>query len=176
SMGTTYLTNATPARHTQGSEGHHQPGLLDDFDPGSPGELAKAYTRGSNYQHILACTGMCLFVNMAIPHVDVLTEFLNTLTGWDVTLEELVETGERIAAMRQAFNIREGITQPDNELAGRLLGNPPHPRGPLAGVKIDADTNVREYLAAMKWNKETAIPEKKRLEELGLNDVALDIG
>lgn len=176
SMGTTYLTNATPARHTQGSEQHHQPGLLAEFDPGSPNELAQAYTRGSNYQHILACTGMCLFVNMAIPHVNVLTEFLNVLTGWDTTLDELVETGERISAMRQAFNIREGITQPDNKIAGRLLGTPPHPRGPLAGVTVDAATNVREYLAAMKWNTETAIPDKKRLEELGLDDVALDIG
>jgi aldehyde:ferredoxin oxidoreductase len=175
SQGTTYLSNATPARHTQGSEAHHGEGLLPEFDPHKPESLAKAYQRGSDFQHILACTGMCLFVNMCLPHVNGLRDFLNVLTGWDTTLEELVETGERIAAMRQAFNVREGQSLADRSIAGRMLGKPPFPRGPLAGVSVDAPRNVREYLKLMKWDETTGFPDKRRLEELGLGDVARQI-
>ncbi len=175
SQGTTYLSNATPARHTQGSEAHHGEGLLPEFDPHKPESLARAYTRGSNFQHILACTGMCLFVNMCLPHVNGLRDFLNVLTGWDTTIEELVETGERIAAMRQAFNVREGQSLKDRSIAGRMTGHPPHPRGALAGVSVDTPRNVREYLRLMKWDETSGIPSKERLEELGLGDVAREI-
>ncbi len=174
-MANTYLTNATPARHTQGSETHHSAGLIPDFNRDSVSEWAQAYKRGSNFQHILMCSGMCLFVNMAIPHIDVFTEFMNAVTGWGVTLEELVETGERIANIRQAFNIRNGINPVKNELSGRLLGKPPHTQGPLAGITIDEDALVKEYLTAMDWDLETGTPSRKRLEELGLEDVAQEL-
>jgi aldehyde:ferredoxin oxidoreductase len=168
----TYLTNATPARHTQGSETHHTAGLIPDFNPDSIPEWAQAYKIGSNFQHILMCSGMCLFVNMAIPHIDVFTEFMNAVTGWGVTLDELLETGERIASIRQAFNIREGINPVQNELSGRLAGKPPHTQGPLAGITIDEDALVKEYLAAMDWDLKTGTPSRKKLEALGLEDVA----
>jgi aldehyde:ferredoxin oxidoreductase len=172
----TYLSNATPARHTQGSETHHSDGLIPDFDRSSVSQWAQAYKRGSNFQHILMCSGMCLFVNMAIPHVDVISDFMNAVTGWDVDTEELVETGERIANIRQAFNIREGINPVLNELSGRLIGRPPHSHGPLAGVTLDADTMVREYLKAMDWDVNTGKPDRKKLAGLGLEDVAPELG
>ena len=175
-QGTTYLANATPARHTQGSEAHHSAGLLPPFDRSDPVQLAKAYQRGSNFQHIIMTSGMCLFVNMVIPDVATLTNFMRAVTGWDITTEELVTTGERIAAMRQAFNIREGLSQRERSLASRLYGQPPHPAGPLAGVTVDVYRNVREYLKLMKWDTETGMPDARRLEELGLADVAEAIG
>jgi aldehyde:ferredoxin oxidoreductase len=175
SQGTTYLSNATPARHTQGSEAHQGQGLLPEYDPHVPESLARAYTAGSTFQHILACTGMCLFVNMCLPHVDGLRDFLNVLTGWDTTLDELLETGQRIAAIRQAFNAREGQTLRERSIAGRMVGKPPFPRGPLAGVTIDAARAVREHLKLMKWDTETGVPTKARLEELGLGDIAREL-
>lgn len=172
----TYLTNATPARHTQGSETHHSAGLIPDFDRSSLSEWAQAYKKGSNFQHILMCSGMCLFVNMAIPHVDVISDFLNAVTGWDVDTAELLLTGERIANVRQAFNIREGINPVLNELSGRLIGRPPHNQGPLAGVTVDAEGMEREYLKAMDWDVNTGKPGEKKLTELGLEDVARELG
>jgi aldehyde:ferredoxin oxidoreductase len=175
-MGNTYITNATPARHTQGSETHHSEGLIPDFDRSSLSEWAQAYKKGSNFQHILMCSGMCLFVNMAIPHVDVISDFMNGVTGWDVNTEELLVTGERIANIRQAFNIREGINPVLNKLSGRLIGQPPHSQGPLAGVTVDADGMEREYLKAMDWDQNTGKPTKEKLVELGLEDVARELG
>jgi aldehyde:ferredoxin oxidoreductase len=175
SLATTYLTNATPGRHTQGSESHHVKGLLPDLDRNSAATV-QAYKRGSNFQHILMCSGMCLFVYMSLPRVDVIAEFMKAITGWDVTINDLVVTGERIANIRQAFNIREGIDQRQFGISNRLLGRPPHKEGPLAGVTVDADSLVREYLKAMDWDSETARPSDRKLRELGLEDVARQLG
>lgn len=174
-MATTYIINATPARHTQGSERYHSKGLLPEFDPQSVSERTQAYKRGSNFQHSLMCSGMCLFVNMALPRADIIAEFMSAITGWNIDTDELVETGERIANIRQAFNIREGINPLNYEVYGRILGRPPHKVGPLAGVTVDADALINEYLKAMDWDQTTAKPSKKKLIELGLDDVAREL-
>jgi aldehyde:ferredoxin oxidoreductase len=175
-LATTYITNATPARHTQGSEEHHIEGLLPKFDKQSFSGRAQVYKRGSNFQHFLMASGFCLFVHGALPHVDAVVEFMRAVTGWDVTIDELVLTGERIGNIRQAFNIREGISPLPHQLSGRLLGKPPLKAGPLAGVTVDEETMVREYLEAMDWDQKTARPSNRKLKELGLEDVAQELG
>jgi aldehyde:ferredoxin oxidoreductase len=168
----TYLTDATPARHTQGSEEHHAEGLLPDFDKQRYSGRGKAHKVGSNFQHSLMCCGVCLFVNMCYPHKDVIAEFMQAVTGWDITTEELVETGERIANIRQAFNQREGVDLTGYRLPDRAYGKPAHSEGPLAGVTVDKDTMVKEFLAEMDWDPVTGKPSHKKLIELGLDDVA----
>ncbi len=172
---TTYITNATPARHTQGSEEHHSEGLLPRFDRKMITGRAPLHARGSNFQHALMACGMCLFVNMTLPHADVMAEFISAVTGWEVTTEELVVTGERIANLRQAFNIREGLNPREFKIPGRILGQPPHTQGPLAGKTVDAETMVREYLTIMDWDLETAKPSKQKLLSLGLEDAAREL-
>jgi aldehyde:ferredoxin oxidoreductase len=171
-MATTYLTNATPGRHTQGSEEHHPPGFLPEINRALYSGRGEAHKKGSNFQHALMCLGMCLFVNMAVPDVNDLARFYSLITGWDVTTDELVTDGERIENMRQAFNLREGIDLTQNQLAGRLLGRPPKKEGPIAGVSVDAETMVKDYFTAMHWDPKTGKPGRKRLVELGLEDVA----
>ncbi len=172
---TTYITNATPARHTQGSEEHHSEGLLPRYDRKVVTGRAPLHARGSNFQHALMACGMCLFVNMTLPHVDVMAEFISAVTGWDITTEELVLTGERIANLRQAFNIREGLNPMEFKIPGRILGRPPHTQGPLAGKTVDAETMVKEYLTTMDWDLQTAKPSKQKLVSLGLADVAREL-
>jgi len=58
---------------------------------------------------------------------------------------------------------------------GRVLGRPAQKKGPLAGVTVDEDTMVREYLEAMDWDLQTAKPSKKKLQELGLVDVTQEL-
>ena len=72
----------------------------------------------------------------------------------------------------QAFNIREGLNLTKFEIPDRLLGKPPFQEGPLAGVTINRDVWFKEYLAAIDWSSETAKPSRKKLRELGLEDLA----
>ncbi len=170
----TYIANATPARHTQGSEGFSQE-LMPEYDRGSFSGRGQAHKTGTCHQHALMCCGMCLFVMGSLPSNHVMTEFIKAVTGWDITTDELLVTGERIENVRQAFNIREGLNLLQYEIPGRILGKPPQKEGPLAGITVDADTLVKEYLAAMDWDLETARPSEKKLKELGLDDVAQEL-
>jgi aldehyde:ferredoxin oxidoreductase len=101
-----------------------------------------------------------------------LPDFLNTVTGSSLSLDDVLRIGERIANIRQAFNIREGVTTKDYKFPGRILGQPPLPDGPTAGKTVDLDTLRREYFQQMDWDTETGKPSRAKLEELGLKDVA----
>jgi len=173
---TNYRLDPTPGRHFTGSElstaPGHPAGLLPKFDHKSFAGRGEAHRIGSNFNHALVCAGMCLFVYWAFPNIDPVAEFMNAVTGWNVTNDELLKTGERISNLRQAFNIREGLNPLQFKVPDRVLGKPPHKEGPLAGITVDEDTMAREYLTAMDWDLKTAKPSKKKLLELGLEDVA----
>ena len=173
---TSYRMDPTPGRHFVGSElsdaPGHPSGLLPKFDLTSFSGRGEARRIGSSFHQTVVCTGTCLFIYWAFPNVDPIADFMKAVTGWDLTNEELLKTGERIANIRQAFNIREGLNPLKFKVPDRVLGIPPQKEGPLAGVTVDEKTMDRDYLATMDWNPKTAKPSKKRLQELGLEDVA----
>ena len=172
---TAYRLDPTPARHTQGSEGLNPPGVLPDFDKKSFSGRGEAHRAGSTFHHVMSCAGMCQFMYWSLSTADAVTDFISAVTGWDVTKDELLKTGERISNLRQAFNIREGINPLQFKVPDRLLGRPPQKEGPVAGVTVDEDIMASEYLAAMDWDPKTAKPSKKKLQELGLDDVAKEL-
>ena len=171
-----YKLDDTPGRHFVGSElsmgPAHPKNLLPEFDHKSFSGRDQARKVGNNFHQVVTCAGMCLFVYWAYPTVDGIVEFLRAVTGWDVTLDELLETGERITNMRHAFNIREGINPLKFKIPDRVAGKPPMKEGPLAGITIDEDTIYNEYLKSMDWDTKTTKPSKNKLLELGLEDVA----
>jgi len=176
---TSYRLDPTPGRHFVGSElakdPAHPAGLLPEFDLKSFAGRGEARRIGSNFHQAVVCTGTCLFVYWAFPNIDPIAEFMRAVTGWDVTTDELLETGERISNLRQAFNIREGLNPLQFKVPDRVLGRPPHQEGPVAGVTVDEDIMIREYFTAMDWDLKTAKPSKKKLQELGLGDVAREL-
>ena len=72
-------------------------------------------------------------------------------------------------------NLREGLSPKDFKLRGRPIGEPPLKEGKLANVTVDVDRLVSEYYKALDWDPETGKPSKKKLLELGLEDVAKDL-
>ncbi len=169
---TTYRMDATPARHTQGP-GIPVPGMdLPEHDEKAFSGRAEAHKLGSDFCHVVSCTGTCIFGFWALPDVDAFIDFMNAVSGWDFSREEIFKTGERIANMRQAFNIREGLNPLKYKIPGRIYGHPAPKEGPLAGITVDEDTLYSEYLTAMDWDTGTTKPTKKKLVELGLEDVA----
>jgi len=176
---TSYRLDPTPGRHFVGSElakdPSHPSGLLPEFDLKSFSGRGEARRIGSNFHQAVVCTGTCLFVYWAFPNTDPIAEFMRAVTGWEITNDELLQTGERISNIRQAFNIREGLNPLEFKVPDRVLGRPPLKEGPLAGVTVDEDTMIKEYLTAMDWDLKTAKPSKKKLLELGLADVAQEL-
>jgi len=178
---TSYSMDATPGRHTQGGFAYverftgHMTGLdfpeHDRYDYGGKGEWS---AKVHNIFHILNSAGICMLGYLTIDFKSI-PEFMNAVVGWEYTLDDLFRIGERIGNLRQAFNIREGLNPREFKLPDRAIGKPPLERGPVAGVTVDVETQVREYLEAMDWDVNTAKPSKRKLLELGLDDVANDL-
>ncbi len=99
---------------------------------------------------------------------------MRAITGWDVTNGELLKTGERIPTSARP-SISGGLNPLGFKIPDRVVGKPPLKEGPVAGITIDQDTLVKEYLTAMDWDLETAKPSKKKLLELGLEEVAHEL-
>jgi aldehyde:ferredoxin oxidoreductase len=173
---TTYLLDATPGRHTQGGAAYGRlPGVEVPVPPRRQcsGKAELQRTLG-NLFHVVNAAGLCTFGVMCID-VHSVPEFLAAITGWEVTMEECDRTGERIGTLRHLFNLREGLNPLAFPVPGRMVGKPPLPDGPLAGVTVDLEIMVREYLGLMGWDTATALPGRERLEELGLGFALEDL-
>jgi aldehyde:ferredoxin oxidoreductase len=90
-------------------------------------------------------------------------------------MKDILQIGERIANIRQAFNIREGLNARKFVIPDRILGRPPKEVGPNPGVTLNEEDMYNEFLAAMDWDIQTCKPSKKKLQELGLEDVAREL-
>ncbi|MFC1999450.1 aldehyde ferredoxin oxidoreductase family protein [Chloroflexota bacterium] len=149
----TYECDATPGRHTSGA--------------GDP-----KYARMSL---VMNASGMCQ-LQWVSANFGYLDKFISAATGWDTNMREVFETGERIANMRQAFTVREGIRPDDFKIsAGRVLGNPPQTEGPTANVTVDAEGLLSAFFRDMNWDLDTGRPSREGLEALGLRDVSQDL-
>ena len=94
------------------------------------------------------------------------------ITGWDMSLDELKQAGERIHNLKKLFNIREGWSRRDDALPPRTLQEP-LPTGVVAGVGLtqeELDYMIAGYYRARGWNDDGSVPDTK-LAELGLLDL-----
>jgi aldehyde:ferredoxin oxidoreductase len=102
-----------------------------------------------------------------------LLAIIATATGWDITIDELMKTGERIFNLCRAFNVREGITRKDDNLPKRFTE--PLPEGPYKGEAISKEMlndMLDNFYEFRGWDIKTGIPTRKKLEELELGYVA----
>jgi aldehyde:ferredoxin oxidoreductase len=167
-----YGANPTPGRHTMGGEGPLPEGSLPEYDRGSLKGRGQPHKIGMAITSAYNAAGICMIViGDAYVHLNDLIEAFRTITGWDITREELIKTGVRIETMRQAFNAREGIKTPWKH-HDRMLGRPPKKVGPRAGATLDPEQLHKEYYEAMGWDVKTGKPGKQALIDLGLSDVA----
>jgi aldehyde:ferredoxin oxidoreductase len=171
-FGIGYGANPAPGRHTQGGEGPLPEGSLPEFDRGALKGRGVPHKIGISITASYNAAGICMIViGDAYMHINDLLEAFRTITGWDITLDELIKTGSRIETMRQAFNTREGVKTPWKHHP-RMLGMPPKTVGPRAGATLDEKELAKEYYEAMGWDTQTGKPSKQALLDLGLNDVA----
>jgi aldehyde:ferredoxin oxidoreductase len=180
SRGTGFVSDPTPGRHTAAPMARVDAGMagiapypemqFQDFERYEYKSKGPASATASCYWQVGSCAGVCLFPVVFFGFYPLL-EFLNAVTGWDVGIEEALETGARIQTLRQCFNIREGIEPIEMKLPPRLTGIPPKKEGPLEGVTIDIESLAREYAKAMGWDPDTRFPTEATLERLGLQDL-----
>jgi len=127
---------------------------------------------------VLDCLVLCKFLRNCFDDFETEVSRLYTMTtGIELTPEEMLAVGERVVTLKKAFNIREGWTKADDWLPPRVLEDP-IPTGPTKGAYIKPEElrmMIDDYYQARGWTADGLIPRSK-LIELGLEDVAEDIG
>ncbi|HSE93958.1 MAG TPA: aldehyde ferredoxin oxidoreductase family protein [Methylomirabilota bacterium] len=94
---------------------------------------------------------------------------VRAVTGWDVTVDELERTGERIVNLERLFNVREGVRRAQDVLPWRVM-HEPIPDGPSAGMHCppaELDAMLDDYYRLRGWDAD-GVPTPARLHALGL--------
>jgi len=115
--------------------------------------------------------GYCFFGPAPRSYIkmDEVVDSVNAATDWDVTLDDLLEVGERATNMARVFNYREGFARKDDTLPERLFS--PLESGALKGESYPRDEfeSALTVLYGLKgWDQETGCPTRERLEALSL--------
>ena len=192
SLGLIYAVNAFGADH-QSSEHDSmlktKPGSLHQRRLAELGEFGNldlrdlsdakvrfAYTTQCFYS-ALDTLGLCQFVwgpSWQLYGPAETVELVRYGTGWDATMQELLQMGERRIQLMRAFNAREKIGKSADVLPKKLF-EPLGGKGPTAGVALTTEEfeHARDtYYELAGCDPATGYPTRARLADLGLDWVA----
>ncbi len=127
----------------------------------------REYTIGTFFMQLVNGCGLCEFGPMTglLP----LPDYINAVTGWNMTPEEYFKIGERILSLRKAFNVREGLTPQDSALHERAVGTKPLTSGPLKGITVDIANLQQGFFNLVGWESTTGGPSAEKQKELGID-------
>ena len=100
---------------------------------------------------------------------DEMVELCKTGIGWETSLYELMQVGERRINMMRAFNAKEGFTKEDDLLPRKIFT--PLKGGPTDGVVLDKESHEHAknlYYDLAGWDKEKGNPTESTLKRLSL--------
>ncbi len=150
-------------------------GLIEPLDPlALDARKVRAFYETQKVWSFYNAVGMCDFVGTPLNALELgpLVDYVNAVTGWNMSLYEAMKVGERNNTLARLFNVREGFTPDDDVLPARLhegIGN-----GALKGQRIDPEefrSARRIYYEMAGWDPATGRPTPARLAELGLDAV-----
>jgi len=135
----------------------------------------KKFITSQNKADFRDSNGLCMFLNIEWEEI---ANLLNLVTGWKLTSDDYLETGERIHTLTRAFNVREGFNRKDDKLPSRQM-NEPTPKGKAKGCKAfiskeDFEKCLDKYYRLRKWDREGK-PRCDTLVKLGLEEIAEDL-
>ena len=113
--------------------------------------------------------GMCFFLKYDDARM---AEIVNAVTGWGVTVDEIVAIGERGLTLARLFNNREGFDAAADRLPEQVMK--PHVSGVLSKVRLDPDDmaeQVRLYYRQRGWGDD-GVPSRETLARLDLAEYA----
>jgi aldehyde:ferredoxin oxidoreductase len=142
---------------------------LDILSPDRHQDEGKAFyvAQHQNWNSLVNALVLCIFSNA--PPTGYI-ELLNAATGRNLDVPGALEIGERIFNLKRALNIQLGYT-PEGERLPKLLRQSLS-EGGTEGFVPDEALLLREYYQARDWDLTTGKPSKRKLESLGLVEIA----
>ena len=115
---------------------------------------------------VIDSMGNCLFTSFALGAQEY-ADLLNAATGTTHTVEQLLETGDRIYNIERMFNKAAGMKPEDDRLPKRLTREPIS-NGPSEGMSSKIELTLPQYYEARGWVN--AFPTDETLKRLGLEE------
>ncbi|MDP3062550.1 MAG: aldehyde ferredoxin oxidoreductase C-terminal domain-containing protein, partial [Chloroflexota bacterium] len=140
----------------------------------TPGRHTQGWGSRSFKSHLVNASGLCGFGYFSGEPQKWIQGFLASVTGLERSWQELEVNAQRIMAIRQAFNSREGINPRKIFVHPRIM-SVPLTAGPTKGQTVDLDKQVEEGCKQLDWDPATGKPNKSKLVALGMGDVAKDL-
>lgn len=133
----------------------------DRFDNSE--EKGQTAARSQAWRSVYNALTVCHFMNPGA--VKIMTA-LNAATGRDYSLEDLMKTGKRIFTLKRMINKKLGSSRADDRLPDFMLN--PLKEGGTLGFSPDLGSLLSGAYQEHGWGRDTGMPSKKTLEELGL--------
>jgi aldehyde:ferredoxin oxidoreductase len=92
-------------------------------------------------------------------------DLFNAITGWDYSIEDLIEAGERIFTVQRLINIRDGYNAATDVLPKKMLQ--PAKEGFRAGKVPPFKELMEDYYNLRGWD-ENGEPTQRTMDRLGL--------
>ena len=168
-----YAVEATPGRHTIGSQMYYEmfqlwkkakalpsPSPLyfkaQKYDP-SP-EKAVMAASCTRYMNVANGAGLCIFGLFLGANRIPVFDWLNAATGWRRSPEEYLAIGGEIQTVKQRFNIAHGIDPASVSPPGRALCRPPQREGANRGRTVEIERMRSDYWREFGWDPQTGRP------------------
>jgi len=146
------------------SLGFYDPVPFEDIGPRKVALFKVGHIREFLNDVLLLCH--LAFVGVAF---DTPVNILRKVTGWDVSVAELIRTSERILTAARLFNVREGLGAADDVLPARYFESKTD-GPPVAALDPEKmEQAKRYYYTLMGWD-ENGVPLPERVEELYIYD------
>jgi aldehyde:ferredoxin oxidoreductase len=176
-MALVYSTSPRGACHNQSdyfmvdalSQTHEEVGV-HFFERRAGAEKAANVARHQDWRTVVNALVMCLFANVFAQDV---CEIIHQVSGFDFSIDELMNVGERAWNLKRVINHRLGLTRENDRLPEHLLK--PLENGGASDYVPPFEDMLEAYYQARGWDAETGRPSPERLEALGLSEKIQDI-
>jgi len=170
-MAVTYALSPCGASHMQGDMYAVDMGqcevpeigieLGDRFE--SSEEKGRTAARTQAWRNLYNALTLCQFQDISVGKM---LAALKCIAGWEMSAEDLLNTGKRIVTLKRMLNIRRGITFADDTLPPLLLK--PFEEGGTEGNVPDMEVLLKGAYTELGWDAKTGRPKRVTLERLGL--------
>ncbi len=106
---------------------------------------------------------LCLFMPYSFKQQ---ADMINAVTGWNSNTVELKKVGERSINLARIYNIREGLTEAEDDLPEKIFETPIGEDGSTVD-KNELEEAKKLYYKLMNWT-EDGIPTRQKLLELDI--------
>ena len=123
--------------------------------------------------------GVCLFAVQTTSAIgsSYSARLLSASSGWEISPEEIMRTGERIQLLLKAYNIREGWTKSTDDYPDRFFSDPLKKSSASGSVlsKEALHELLEAYYKLRGGGGKTGVPKREKFAKLGLDFAAEEL-